>query len=79
MIALHPLAVALGHLGHGLVSGAAVVASTVREEPVDEVADDGDKEVDQRPDELRGGSAVGLEDLDYTPSLVSTQSASFLA
>jgi len=39
------------------------VGVAVGEEPVDEGSEDGEEEDDEQPDELRGGRAVGLEDL----------------
>lgn len=48
----------------GLVVAASVVGSAVREEPVDDEADDGEDEDEQAPEELVADGAVGLEDLD---------------
>lgn len=55
-------------LRQGLVRPAAVVLGTVREEPVDDHADDGEQEDDQAPEKLVQRWAVGLEDLDFTGS-----------
>lgn len=39
------------------------MGGAVREDVVDDHAHDGEEEDDQRPDDLVGGRAVGLEDL----------------
>lgn len=47
--------------GNGLVG---VVGMAVREEVVDEHADNREEEYDESPDDLVGHGAVGLEDLN---------------
>lgn len=54
------------HLRQRLVRAAAVVLGAVREEPVDDHADNGEEEDDQAPEELVDWRTVGLEDLDYS-------------
>lgn len=41
------------------------MSGAVREEIVDEHAEDGEQEDDERPEDLVGCGAVGLEDLDW--------------
>lgn len=47
--------------------------SAVREQPVDDHADDGEEEDNQTPEEFVRRGAVGLEDLDWWGRLVSLQ------
>lgn len=50
--------------GQGLVPATTIVLGPVREEPVDEHANDGEEEDNEAPGELVQGRAVRLEDLD---------------
>jgi hypothetical protein len=51
-------------LWQSLVGSAAVVGGAVREEPVDDHANNGEEEDDEAPRELVQRRTVGLEDLD---------------
>jgi hypothetical protein len=57
-------------LSDSLITTAAVVLGTVREEPVDDHSDNWEQEDNQAPEYLVGDVAVGLEYLDW--ELVST-------
>lgn len=48
------------YLSHGLVPSTPLMRHAVREEPVNNHADDGEQEDDERPDELRHGRTRGL-------------------
>lgn len=53
------------YLGQSLVPRARVVRRAVREEQVDDSAQDGEKEDEQAPEKLVQGGSVGLDDFDY--------------
>lgn len=60
LVGLVAHAVMAKHLGHGLVPSTPLMSLAVREQPIDNHADDGEQEDDERPNELRDGRARRL-------------------
>lgn len=58
------------NLWQRFVSTTSLVCLAVREEEVDKHSDDWEKEDDQAPEDLVGGGAVRLKDLDWERPLV---------
>lgn len=61
-------AVIVSCLSYGFVSRAGVVCGAVREQPVDDHADDGEEEDYQTPQDLVAHGTVGLQNLDWEGS-----------